>query len=77
MLKLRTLYAAKGSTERNSTNNESTHSENDSAKTNFKNVLLNECLEAGPPLQNVIWDNRGVDQYYCVGNREGLSGNTH
>ena len=27
-----------------------------SAKSNSKNLSLNECLETGPPLQNLIWD---------------------
>ena len=27
-----------------------------SAKSSSKNVSLNECLETGPPLQNLIWD---------------------
>ena len=27
-----------------------------SAKSSLKNMSLNECLETGPPLQNLIWD---------------------
>ena len=27
-----------------------------SAKSSSKNVSLNECLETGPPLQNLIWN---------------------
>ena len=34
-----------------------------------KNVSLNECLETGPPLKNLIWDiltRSRFRKYYCV-----------
>ena len=46
------LYSAQGNNERNRISNKSTHGA--SPKSNYKNVLLNECLETRPPLQNLI-----------------------
>ena len=38
-----------------------------SATISSKNVSLNECLETGPPLQNLIWDILTRSRfYYCV-----------